>query len=76
MLCGWQVVLDRFAERREIVELHCREHVVLHMILHVPVEEPDERAASVGAAAEPEIRHIGQPQGRIVGRQRAVKFCL
>ena len=56
---GWQVVLDRFAERREIVERHSGEHVVLHMILHVPIEEADKAVAGECAATEPEIRRIG-----------------
>ena len=59
MRSGWQVVLYRLAERGQIVERHRREHVVLYMILHVPIEEPDKPTAGEGAAAEPEVRRVG-----------------
>jgi hypothetical protein len=69
MRSWWKVVLDGFVERREIVEWHWREHVVLDVILHVPIKEPNERAAGVGAAAEPEIRRVGH-HSDVLGKAR------
>lgn len=52
-------MFDFPAQCRQVVEGNRGEHVVLHVILHVPVEKSDEWAARVGAAAEPEIRGVG-----------------
>lgn len=59
-------MLDRLAQTGEVVERHRWKHVVLHMILHVPVEEGWEPTAGEGAAAKPKVRHI-RSHPRVLG---------
>ena len=60
-----EIVLDRLPQAGEVVERHRWEHMVLHMILHVPVKKGWEPTAGEGAAAEPEIRHIRRHPGML-----------
>ena len=58
-------MLDRLSQAGKVVERHRREHVVLHMVLHVPVKKGWEPAAGEGAAAKPKVRRIRRHSGML-----------
>jgi hypothetical protein len=51
-------VFDGLSQLGQVEERHGREHVVLDVILHVPVEERRQPRAGERAAAEPVIGHV------------------
>ncbi len=55
----WKILFDGFAEPRQIVEGDSGEHMMFHVILHVPVEKGGQPTAGVCAATKAKICHIG-----------------
>ena len=57
-----QVVFDLFMQLGQAVVGHHREHVVLNMVVHVPIDEAADRVHQNGAGIQPVVEHIvGQP---------------
>ena len=56
---GGQVVADGGVEEGQVVAGDVGVHVVLGVVVHVPVEEGDERVQGKGAAAEAEVGGVG-----------------
>ncbi|MCY1235197.1 hypothetical protein D9M72_478040 [compost metagenome] len=53
-----QVVLDHGVKLRKRVIGHHREHVVLHMVVHVPIDEAAQRVHVDRAAVQPMVCHV------------------
>ena len=64
-----QVAFKGLPQLGQIIERYRRVHVMLHMVVHVPIEEIHDRTAEIGSGALPPIRHI-RPHPRVLRKMR------
>ena len=57
-ISGRAIVLHQFMQSRQCMVRHQREHVVLDVVIHVPVEIPVDRVHVDRAAIEPVVENV------------------
>ena len=58
MGCYGQIVLDRLSQFRKMIERNGCEHMVFHMIIHIPIDKPDEPSGEIGTRILPPIGNV------------------